>query len=70
MTLEPKEANLDLFDMGREALAAARATFAGRAFFVSARRLQPEGSWLGPPEATLALVAEEALARLGGMRRD
>jgi len=59
--------NLDLFDMGREALAAARAAFAERAFFVSARWLQPDGSWLGPPEATLALVAEDVLARLGGL---
>jgi hypothetical protein len=64
MKLEP---NLDLFDMGREALAAARAAFAGQAFFVSARRLQPDGSWLGPSEAALSLVAEDALAGLGGL---
>ena len=55
----------NLFDMGRDAMAAARAAFAGRAFFVSARRLQADGSWLGPPEATLALVEETALA--GGL---
>jgi hypothetical protein len=61
------EANLDLFDMGREALAAARAAFAGNAFFVSARRLQADGAWLGPPEAALALVADDALAGLGGL---
>ena len=61
------EANLDLFDMGREALAAARAAFAGRAFFVSARHLQPDGSWLGPPEATLNLIEEDALAGPGGL---
>lgn len=67
MKLEANDTNLDLFDMGREALAAARAAFAGQAFFVSARRLQPDGSWLGPPEATLALVAEDALAGLGGL---
>jgi hypothetical protein len=67
MKLEANEPNLDLFDMGREALAAARAAFAGNAFFVSARRLQPDGAWLGPAEATLALVAEDALAALGGL---
>jgi hypothetical protein len=70
MTAEPNEldeTNLDLFDMGREALAGARAAFAGRAFFVSARRLQPDGSWLGPAHATLALVAQEALVELGGL---
>jgi hypothetical protein len=64
MKLEP---NLDLFDLGREALAAARAAFAGQAFFVSARRLQPDGSWLGPSEAALSLVGEDALAGLGGL---
>jgi hypothetical protein len=67
---EPNQANdpkPDLFDMGRDALAAARAAFAGNAFFVSARRLQPDGSWLGPPEATLAMVEEDGLANLGGL---
>jgi hypothetical protein len=64
MTMEP---NLDLFDVGKNALAAARAAFAGRAFFVSARRLQPDGSWLGPPESPLALVEEDVLAGLGGL---
>jgi hypothetical protein len=57
----------NLFDMGRDAMATARAAFAGRAFFVSARRLQADGSWLGPPEATLALVEENTLAGLGGL---
>ena len=58
MKPEPNEANepkLDLFDMGREALAAARAAFAGRAFFVSARRLQADGSWLGPDRKSTRL---------------
>jgi hypothetical protein len=67
MKLELNDPNLDLFTMGRDALAAAQAAFAGRGFFVSVRRLQADGSWLGPPEATLALVEEEALARLGGL---
>jgi hypothetical protein len=71
MKLEPpkpsNEPSLDLFDLGRAALAAARAAFAGRAFFVSARRLQQDGSWIGPREATLALVEEEALVSLGGL---
>jgi hypothetical protein len=64
MKLEP---SLDLFDMGRDALAAARAAFAGRAFFVSARRLQADGTWSGPSEATCALVDEDVLAGLGGL---
>ena len=64
MTVEP---NIDLFDMGKRALAAARGAFAGRAFFVSARRLQPDGSWTGSPDAPLALVDEAVLARLGGL---
>jgi hypothetical protein len=64
---EANEPNLDLFDMGRDALAAARAASAGKAFLVSARRLQPDGSWLGPPEAALAMVEEDALAKLGGL---
>jgi len=63
----PNDPRLDLFDMGREALAAARAAFAGRAFFISARRLQADASWLGPREATLALVEEDTLAMLGGL---
>jgi hypothetical protein len=67
MKLEPNQPKLDLFDMGRAALAAARVAFAGRAFFVSARRLQPDGSWLGPRDATLALVEEDTLANLGGL---
>jgi len=58
---------LNLYDMGRDALAAARAAFAGRASFVSARRLQVDGLWLGPPEATLAVVEEVALSGLGGL---
>ena len=61
------EPNLDLFDMGREALAAARKAFDGQAFFVSARRLQPDGTWFGPQGATLSLVEEGALAGLGGL---
>jgi hypothetical protein len=65
MKLEANDPNLDLYAMGRDALAAARAAFAGRGFFVSARRLQVDGSWLGPPEAPLALVEEEAWA--GGL---
>ncbi len=61
------ERDLDLFGLGRAALAAARAAFGGRAFFVGARRLQPDGSWLGPREAVCALVEEEDLAGLGGL---
>jgi len=67
MKLEPNEPKLDLFDVGRDALAAARAAFDGNAFFVSARRLQPNGAWLGPLEAPLAMVDEDALADLGGL---
>lgn len=67
MKSEANDASLDLFALGRDALAAARAAFAGRAFFVSARHAQADGSWLGPSEATLALVEENALAGLGGL---
>jgi hypothetical protein len=59
--------DLDLFGTGRAALAASRAAFGGRAFFVGARRLQQGGSWLGPREAVCSLVEEEDLARLGGL---
>jgi hypothetical protein len=68
MTFEPNlDASPALFDMGREALAAARKAFDGQAFFVSARRLQKDGTWLGPPSATLSLAEESALAALGGI---
>jgi hypothetical protein len=62
------EANADIFGRGREALALAHDAFEGRVFFASARRLQPDGSWLGPGEAVLAVVEEDALAGLGGLR--
>jgi hypothetical protein len=61
------EQDSDLFELGRAALAAARAAFGGRAFFVGARRLQPDGSWSGPREAVCAAVEEEDLAGLGGL---
>lgn len=57
----------DIFTLGKNALASARALAQGRAFFVAARRLQGDGSWWGPPNATLALVAEDALTAVGGL---
>ena len=53
--------------MGRAALAAARAAFDGRAFFVGVRRLEQDGTWRGPREAVCALVEEADLAGLGGL---
>jgi hypothetical protein len=61
------EQDSDLFGQGRAALAASRAAFGGRAFFVGARRLQPDRAWLGPRDAVCALVEEEDLAGLGGL---
>jgi hypothetical protein len=61
------ESNLDIFAMGQEALAAARAATGGQAFFTASRHLQADGSWLGPSSAGLALVTEGALAALGGL---
>ncbi len=57
----------DFFTAGRAALAATKTAFSGQAFFVSVRRLQPDGSWSGPPAAVCALVDETALAKLGGL---
>jgi hypothetical protein len=65
MTLAP---DLDIFSLGREALAKARARFEGRAFVVSARRLQADGSWSGPADAACCLVDEDVLEARGGLR--
>jgi hypothetical protein len=46
----------------------ARDAFSGRGFFVSARRLQADGSWIGPGEGACALVEEDALSALGGLK--
>lgn len=61
------EANVDIFALGQKALAAARAATDGQAFFTASRRLQADGSWLGPSSAGLALVTEDALAAVGGL---
>jgi hypothetical protein len=63
MSLAPE---LDIFSLGRRALGSARALSDGRAFFTSARRLQADGLWSGPSEASCSLVAEEVVALLGG----
>jgi hypothetical protein len=44
-------ANLDLFEPGDRALALAHAAWGGRAFFTPVRRLLPDGTWLGAPDA-------------------
>jgi hypothetical protein len=59
--------DLDIFSAGRDALAKARALFAGRGFFACARTLQADGSWLGPPEAACSLVDEDVLRARGGL---
>ena len=65
MSLAP---DLDIFSLGREASAKARMLFEGRAVFVSARRLQPDGSWSGPAEASCGLVDEEVAQTRGGLQ--
>jgi hypothetical protein len=60
-------ADLDIFSLGREALGQARASFDGRAFFTSARRLQPDGTWSGPADASCAWVDEEVAGARGGL---
>jgi hypothetical protein len=62
------EVNADLFEAGRKALAASQEAFSGRAFFVAARRLQQDGSWTGPHDAVAAMVEEDVLPSLGGLR--
>jgi hypothetical protein len=57
----------DFFAAGRDALAATKTAFSGQAFFASVRRLQPDGTWSGPPSAVCALVDETALAKIGGL---
>jgi len=60
-------ANPDFFTAGRDALAATKTAFSGQAFFTSVRRLQPDGTWSGPPAAVCALADEAALAKIGGL---
>jgi hypothetical protein len=60
-------ADLDIFSLGRQALGQARASFDGRAFFTSARRLHSNGSWSGPSAAGCSLVEEGVIDALGGL---
>lgn len=60
-------ADLDIFSLGRGALDKARVSFDGRAFFASARRLQADGSWSGPADATCSLADEEVAQARGGL---
>jgi hypothetical protein len=57
----------DIFGMGKDALAKAHLASQGQAFFVAARRLQADGTWQGPSNATLATVEEGALPSVGGL---
>ena len=59
-------ADTAIFALGRQASAAARQAFGGQGHFASARRLRPDGAWVGPHEAAWALVEERALWALGG----
>lgn len=61
------EKDVDIFGLGRAALAASRSTFAGKAFFVGTRRLQQDSTWLGPTDAVAAVVEEDDLVRVGGL---
>lgn len=51
-------AELDLFSLGKDAVATARSLFEGRAFLCSARRLQRDGTWKGPARASFAFADE------------
>ena len=61
-------ADLDIFALGRHALAETRAAFAGRAFFTATRRLHGDGSFSGPRLAVCSLIEETDLAAVGGLR--
>lgn len=54
-------ADLDIFALGRDAVARARALFDGRACFASLRRLQADFTWSGPAQAACALAQERWL---------
>lgn len=60
-------ADLDIFSLGRGALGKARVAFDGRAFFTSVRRLQADGSWSGPADASCSLVDDEVADARGGL---
>lgn len=59
--------DLDIFSLGREAAATAQARYGGRASFASARRLQADGTWSGPGQASWSLVDEETALARGGL---
>jgi hypothetical protein len=60
-------AAVDLFALGRQAAAAARAASGGRGVFSRCRQLLATGAWKGPRDAALSYVEEDALASLGGL---
>lgn len=59
--------DLDIFSLGRTALGKARALFDGRAFVTSARRLQADGTWSGPSEASCSCVDDDVSDARGGL---
>lgn len=61
-------AELDIFGLGRAALAKTRSLFGERACFSSARRLRADFTWAGPDEASHGL-AEERLLGPGDLGR-
>jgi len=61
------ENDADIFGLGRAALAASHSAFAGKAFFVGSRLLQPDSTWLGPSDAVAAIVEEDDLVKVGGL---
>jgi hypothetical protein len=64
---EARGAVPDLFALGREAAAAARALTGGRGVFARSRQLLGSGAWRGPRDAADAYVEEDALPALGGL---
>jgi hypothetical protein len=57
--------DLDIFSLGRDASTAAHTLFEGRAVFSSARRLQADGTWVGPTQASLSVVDESIVKSRG-----
>lgn len=65
-TTSPAAAEVDLFELGRQAAAARNARVGARASFVRSRQLLATGGWRGPRDAAESYVETTDLAALGG----
>jgi hypothetical protein len=63
----PSLATADLFSLGREATARARALHGPRGVFTRSRQLLPTGVWKGPRDAADAYVEGADLPQAGGL---